>query len=1413
MVNISFIIKPLIGKLSVFISGKLIEQWKIKWKLNNMIKTFKREYEDTFVDSNAFQKFLNDEKNGLLIFNYVFGATYSSITKVAFIEQLSKLAINEINLYRKSVKLEEIDNHLVVNQYLYDLITYLEEYRDKSFKLSEKNILANVQTSIEESNESLKEYFKRNLLEIQEKAYLEKYTDIYLEKILDRNIMDLGKRYISEANVETNFNEIFDSLVSNKQIFQHFSEVLGKLQMSIMEFSEAFIKYKEVLGYDNINFIEKIIYYLKEINCEDKEFYLRSSMNNLSDEISGFMAEVEGLRYKLYEEEKKSVREELNSPIHKINKYERELNDYIDLVMPMLINEPYLLIYGDAGIGKSHLLADNAKRLQEDGHSVFLFLGQHLNTHDHPFKQLFDLIDYKGSKEYFLKEFNDRANKKNKRTVIIIDALNEGEGKYFWKNFLVNFLNSIKEFKDIAVVLSVRSNYVRSILPENIETDFPLHKLEHKGFKSLSLDALEPFFNYYNINPLVFPSLENECYNPLFLHIYCEVFQEEYVGYRGWSIVEVLERYIGKINSRLSLDQRFSYTKSLNLVDKILKEIAAKFIENKSHLIKLDELYEIIYSTASPYTIGYRELVLGLEEENILSINSGYHGESLVYFTYERFSDIYISLVLLDRYRQDKKMFGEMLASDNAISYGVYESLSIIVPEKLNVELLDLVDSKLITFDLAESFVRGISWRNVQNIDERTLYWINLCLKQENIDLQSLVYENLLKQSYIIESPLNAKFLHDNINPIAMSIRDGSWTISINNNSEVPNQLVEIILDQNLSFRHFKYENFELLSLSIIWLFTSTDRKLRDISTIALVKLYMIEPSIILKNINMFINVNDPYVLERLLASAYGAILRTNEVPNLEEIIDIIYTEIFEQEEVYPNVLVRDYARGIILFAANKGIISPEEYEKITPPYSSNWYGNNYTLQDVDKKLSEMQEVAKNKFGGFHRIIRSMTTEYGRRTGAYGDFGRYVFGSTLYEWKNQFNDQDLSNIATMRVIDFGYDEKIHGYYDSNLGYYNRHENLVERIGKKYQWIALYELLAKLTDNYPVYKEINLYTLEYQKYKEKQNNRIFSDMSEFLKSLSDEDTELPVEGIEEPLNEEEHFLGIKKEYYKKYNGPWDPFLRNIDPSLLEYPTKNENSNLVKNYLPYRSNKMWAQNEDEFNTLDDFIFIEYEGNKYVSLAQLLVQKREDSKKFVDRDEFCIKSKAVFLPNMDKQKYISLKTEKKGDMSVSWANTYSIFAFEHYWHPSFKDMFYKNEFENIECEDAIWEYLWETNINPASGERTSCSYLLPNADLVRFFNLRQITEGTWKDIEDNLVAFDAQYMGYESNLLFRADYLEKYLRENNLTLVWDFYMEKISERSRKEEWFICWTVNGTDIKHTILDQYKELEMEDRY
>ncbi|ORN63908.1 hypothetical protein, partial [Staphylococcus aureus] len=79
-------------------------------------------------------------------------------------------------------------------------------------------------------------------------------------------------------------------------------------------------------------------------------------------------------------------------------------------------------------------------------------------------------------------------------------------------------------------------------------------------------------------------------------------------------------------------------------------------------------------------------------------------------------------------------------------------------------------------------------------------------------------------------------------------------------------------------------------------------------------------------------------------------------------------------------------------------------------------------------------------------------------TGAYGDFGRYVFGYAVRNWVKGFkSDQDLSNIALMRIFEMGYDAKLHGEFDMWVNRYDNFNNSIERISKKYQWIAYYEI--------------------------------------------------------------------------------------------------------------------------------------------------------------------------------------------------------------------------------------------------------------------------------------------------------------------------------------------------------------------
>ena len=63
-----------------------------------------------------------------------------------------------------------------------------------------------------------------------------------------------------------------------------------------------------------------------------------------------------------------------------------------------------------------------------------------------------------------------------------------------------------------------------------------------------------------------------------------------------------------------------------------------------------------------------------------------------------------------------------------------------------------------------------------------------------------------------------------------------------------------------------------------------------------------------------FKSVNDPYIIQRMYGTVFGAVMkRTAEFRNeFAELAKWIYNEIFDQEYVYPDILLRDYARLII---------------------------------------------------------------------------------------------------------------------------------------------------------------------------------------------------------------------------------------------------------------------------------------------------------------------------------------------------------------------------------------------------------------------------------------------------------------------------------------------------------------------
>lgn len=1404
---------PIIAQLGKYIGGNMFEKFKLKRKLRK-IKSFRREYDDTQVDTHAFQQFLNLDETQFLIFDYLFSSKFKSTSKQDMVQSLSLMAKEYINSIYYSQGRANLSDATILEDYFNFILDELIIFRDQELNGSQKSIVASIQNSIMESNSDLKYYIDNKYNDIKNYSLAKHLTDERIDELLERSIESLSGRYNPKANVETISKKIFKSLLFEDEIKMFLNEHKNLLAQNLNRFISALEKAENeefVTFNKNHNFL-KCINNNKEIiisfDCYDEGMYMKESFSLLVTAYKELRNSFEEFKYTFRKFENYKLNKDIQEYVEKLLDLIEDVESYLYELKPQLVNDPYLVIHGEGGIGKSHLLADVAEQKRRQGHIVFLFLGQHFTSQQQPFQQMFAFLEYKGDSDNFLSEINVRAKRNNKKALIFIDALNEGQGKYFWKNFIVDFIAKIKKYPHIVLVMSNRNNFMRSIFPDNFFKENKVTLYEHNGFLNLTLEQLNPFLNYYKVNPLIVPTLQSECRNPLFLKMYCEVASEkDFNPSLGWSITRVLSLYIKKVNTNLSNDQRFPFVGHINLVEEVLGNIAKRMLEINNNFLLINEAQDIISNVAQKYTEGYRIFINGLLEENLLSISKSYQGQENVYFNYERFGDIFISFELVNKMTQ-KESIGLNNIDVNYLP-NIYEALSIVAPENTGKELFEILKQEKIEVNYLhfESFIRGLPWRKSNSISDKTISYIEFGMKQD-LELIHLIYEQLILLSYSNNNLLNADYLHKYLDNMSLSERDSKWTIYVNDRPEIIERILELA---NFKHQVTNYsEKFTLLiATTVTWLLTSSNRLLRDRATHTLVNLLKENMEVVILLLEKFKNVNDPYVYERLYAAIYGACLRTEQTHLNSNICEYIINDIFRKDEVYPHALLRDYARGVLLYSHYRGFYKVENLDIINPPYNSEWFKQIPTLEEIDQlKLLYPEKKYGKKSYSISAIISSMTTEYGRGIGGYGDFGRYVFQSALSDWSNQFDVQDLSNIATMKVFELGYDIDTHGEYDLMNGrYFDRFSNTFERIGKKYQWIAFHELVARLSDNFPIYIEEKEYTNEYELQLEKYQERFMEALQDLGEETdkqedksNDDSFHLTYQGFN--LVPEKHIQNIKR-IAKPYHGSWNPFIRDIDTTILISKKPKQEGTLLNFELPVQSNKDWVHTK--LNSSAEIFEIKYESRQYISLGSMYSNKREKSSEYENRDEIFIKTKALFVENDRLEKFKQTTLQEHGGNGVSWREPYQIYAFEHFWHPSYQD--FVNEYDDDHykqyyVQETVWSYLWENNYNYETDERNSISYLIPDASLVNYFNLTQKTEGVWVDEQGVKIALDASLFGYESCLLFDKYKLEEYLTFHNLALFWKVYIEKVS-KGHYHEWWLLYELKEGTYFYDVLDE----------
>ena len=457
-----------------------------------------------------------------------------------------------------------------------------------------------------------------------------------------------------------------------------------------------------------------------------------------------------------------------------------------------------MLLKGEAGTGKTHLLCDFAKRRIESGIPTVLLMGQRFVARDTPWIQAPQQLDLQGvNAEKFVGALEAAAQAAGCRALLIIDALNEGEGRSIWPTNLAAFLAPLEKSPWIGVLLSLRSEYEEFIIPENIRTQAVV--VTHHGFDDHEYDATKTFFSHYGIEFPSAPILQPEFRNPLFLKTICLGLKNSGQrrlprGFHG--ITAVFDLFLQAINKRLA--GSLGFNPKDELVRAALEKIAEHLIETGKRWLDRPRA-ETIVNELLPSRDFERSLYRGLVVEGLLTEEMGPNSE-IIYISYDRFADHIIADSLL-RTHLDTNALQSVFEDNGALSFicdsdkyvppGLIEALCVQVPEKVGQELVTLAPTLLNRWDIGKVFWQSIVWRKSDAFSETTRAVFNQLIHSLNDVYDSL--ENLLTVAIIEDHPFNAEFLDERLRQDSMPDRDAWWSICLHHAWDEPSAVKRLI--------------------------------------------------------------------------------------------------------------------------------------------------------------------------------------------------------------------------------------------------------------------------------------------------------------------------------------------------------------------------------------------------------------------------------------------------------------------------------------------------------------------------------------------------------------------------------------------------------------------------------------------
>lgn len=699
-----------------------------------------------------------------------------------------------------------------------------------------------------------------------------------------------------------------------------------------------------------------------------------------------------------------------------------------------------VLAKGKAGMGKTHYVCATAERLCKEM-NVYLLFGSRFSE-DQDFES--QLCSMMGIGENALQKLNGKMMEENSNALIIIDALNEGATENFWNVAMKRMETLLKLYDRLKLLITYRDD-------EEFDLSIPCSIIELRGFEDNTQEAIQKYFAHYQIDDTdgnIQKRYFAEFSEPLFLTMFCIVASHD-LRYMmdDFTYSDLFHQYIKYRNDMVS--KGVDEDSHRNVTENALMKFA-------NYSLYYNQCRDISRQKARHYAdqicrnrTWSNNLLNWILKENLM-LSTGQQGERLM-FGYQKMGDFLMADIFMHNKMTDVAKVDFILEKGTHREYASYRRfiIALLSEWELTSQLLERkIATKMHHLILA-------SLRHHGKNDQVIFEW----MQTNNIYSVRILHDFL--KDITIDVFMSAQ---QKLKSIDIAHRDKVWSTMVN--QEYSHRLDAQRFADFIAIipREDTDEGWSKVVILLCWMCTSPHPYVRGVIMRKLVEIFDNKPQMALFALNEFFDCNDPYVVQVVTSAIYGYLLRKHDATEAAKIADLILQFFYQDHKAPEDILVRQWTMLTLALADELNGINTH-FSAIRPPFVSK---NPYDLV-VDKA----EEISKDYFGLSNGSWKMYETLYG-----FSDFRRYIIGTNSRANSDVFLKKEGTHVKTLLLADiilmvaniakhdFHWNDDL-GKLDDNVYSEGRYNNLTERFGKKYLWLALYKADALLSDHFKV----------------------------------------------------------------------------------------------------------------------------------------------------------------------------------------------------------------------------------------------------------------------------------------------------------------------------------------------------------